>query len=70
MAHAHYLYLDPVNIDAHKARLMSKKGEEVNYLDPQTDEAMMEQIYSYREIANETASVGILGSTNVRIFGV
>ena len=61
---AQYVYLHPDNFEEHKKRLSSKKGEEINHLDPVGDEAIKNQIEAYADFQHKHKMFGLLGNFN------
>ena len=62
---AKYVYLHPGNLDTHRERLAKKQGEEVNHLDPKSDDEVMRQIMNYYMFSLAHEDKGLLGSRRV-----
>ena len=68
---AHYIYLTPTDMEAHKARITKKKGEgDTNHLDPVSDEQILKQIKTYNRFSKDHQEYGLLGSHHVDIYTV
>lgn len=59
---ARYVYLHPLDLDAHKKRLSKKMGEDTNKYDPTTDKEILDQINGYRLFIEGQDRLGLLGS--------
>lgn len=66
-AKAHYIYLTPRNMESHKERISKKAAEEINHLDPISDEDIKKNILDYCDFSEQHKELGILGSKKVDV---
>jgi thymidylate kinase len=71
MSQAHYVFLDPTDLDSHLGRMRSRlKQGDTNSYDPTTIEDVKTQIEDYRKFVSEAYTHGILGSKRIDVIGV
>lgn len=69
-AGAQYIYLNPGDLNKHTWRMSQKASEEINHLDPKTQQEVFAQIRKYRTFAGHHKHNGLLGSRNASIVDV